>query len=309
MKKFLLFILIPVWGSVCAQQDPQYSMYQFNQMLINPAFAGSRDGVSAVASGRQQWVGFEGAPRTTALSVHGPIAKKHIGVGLTLLNDVMGARNVIGVYGNFSYILKLGNTAKLSFGVNAGYNKYQFNFGKINFNEAEVPSQLLSTQDLGALDINSGIYFKTKNFYLGVSASHLNNPKVYSYEPVVTGAGKYVYRVNVHMFYTAGYSFIFNKNFILAPTVLVKQVNSLVSADVNLNTFLYKKLWLGVFYRTAFGPGGLLQYYITENFRVGYSFDTGLGDAMRLGGSHELMIGFDFGKPATNQKVSNPRFL
>jgi type IX secretion system PorP/SprF family membrane protein len=209
-----------------------------------------------------------------------------------------------------SYILKVSNSAKLSFGVNAGYNKYQFAFNKITFNEAEVPSQLLSSQDLGALDINSGIYFKTKGFFLGVSASHLNNPKVYSYElPTATTQAKFVYRVNVHMFYTAGYSFIFNKNFILAPTVLVKQVNSIVSADINLNTFLYKKVWIGAFYRSSFGPGGLLQYYITDNFRVGYSFDTGLNDARRLGPSHEVMIGFDLSKPTTNQKVSNPRFL
>jgi type IX secretion system PorP/SprF family membrane protein len=306
MKKVILIALTALACVGYAQQDPQYSMYQFNQMLINPAFAGSRDGVSAVASGRQQWVGFDGAPRTTALTVHGPLAKKNLGIGLTLYNDVMGARNVIGAYGNIAYILKLGNTAKLSFGVNGGYNIYQFNFNKITFNEAEVPSELQTMLNKNELDINSGIYFKTKSFFFGASATHLNSPKVYQVEQNGT---KYIYRINVHMFYTAGYSFIINKNFVLAPTVLVKQVGSLVNADINLNTFMYKKLWFGVFYRSSYGPGALLQYYITENFRVGYSFDTGLNDARRLGVSHEVMLGFDFGKPAATQKVSNPRFL
>ena len=36
-----------------AQQDPQFSQYQFNQMVINPAYAGSRDALSAVVNVRQ----------------------------------------------------------------------------------------------------------------------------------------------------------------------------------------------------------------------------------------------------------------
>ena len=66
-----------------AQQDPQFSQYQFNQMVINPAYAGSRDALSAVVNVRQQWSGFDGAPRTQAFSLHGPLKKKRIGLGLS----------------------------------------------------------------------------------------------------------------------------------------------------------------------------------------------------------------------------------
>jgi hypothetical protein len=48
------FVLV---SSLHAQQDPQYSLYQFNQLIINPAYAGSRDNLSVVAANRQQWVG------------------------------------------------------------------------------------------------------------------------------------------------------------------------------------------------------------------------------------------------------------
>jgi hypothetical protein len=66
-------------------------------------------------------------------------------------------------------------------------------------------------------------------------------------------------------------------------------------------------LWLGVFVRGGYGPGALLQYYITNKFKVAYSFDTGSKDARRLGASHEVMIGFDFS--GAKSKMVNPRFL
>jgi type IX secretion system PorP/SprF family membrane protein len=310
MKKlFLLLIVVSTYGSF-AQQDPQYNMYQFNQMIINPAYAGSRDGVSAVASHRQQWVGFDGAPQTTCLSVHGPILKKNLGVGLTIYNDKMGPRNLMAFYGNVAYMLKINKKMKLSFGVNAGYNRYQFNFGMIKFKEGEVPSQLLQTQNPGALDLNTGLYFKTQSFFVGLSATHLNAPNVYTYQSTTPGGSTFSYRLKTHLFLTIGKSFIVDKNVIFAPTSMVKMVGNKVAADLNFNFFLYKKVWLGAFYRAGYGPGGLIQYYVNNKFRIAYSFDSGISDARRLGGSHEVSLGFDFiGSKPSNAKTVNPRFL
>jgi hypothetical protein len=89
----------------------------------------------------------------------------------------------------------------------------------------------------------------------------------------------------------------------------VKIVNSNYSPDFNLNFFIYKKLWLGVFFRNTYGPGGLIQYYLTDKLRVAYSYDSGINDARRLGGSHEVMIGFDLRKESPKAKMISPRFL
>jgi type IX secretion system PorP/SprF family membrane protein len=308
MKKAIL-ISAALSGATAlfAQQDPQYNLYQFNPLVINPAYAGARDGLSAAATVRQQWTGVDGAPRTACLSGHAPIAGKNIGVGVTIVNDVMGPRNVFSAYGNFAYILKLSSKSRLSFGINAGYNMYQFNFNKIKFDINEgVPSEFLSNQNKGTLDMNGGLFFRTTGFFAGLSATHLNMPNVYTYDN--KNAGQYVYKVLPHIFLTLGKSFIINSNLVFAPTILVKQVNNQNSTDINLNFFIHKKLWAGVFYRAGYGPGGLLQYYISNNFRVAYSYDTGLGVATRLGGSHEVMLGYDFA-PTARAKMVNPRFL
>jgi type IX secretion system PorP/SprF family membrane protein len=307
MKRILLILsLAVVCETANAQQDPQYTMYQYNQMIINPAYAGARDALAVVALNRQQWVGFSGAPKTTCLSVHGPILDKNLGLGLTVVNDVMGPRNVIGFYGNVAYILKLSNKMKLSFGVNGGYNRYQFNFNDIKFQKDEAPTELTQNLTKGTLDINSGLYLRTSSFFMGLSATHINNPSVYTYEANV-GSGKYNYKVRTHLFFSIGNSFIINKDLVFAPTVLVKQVKDDLGVDLNLNFFLYKKLWLGAFYRFGYGPGALLQYYATNKIRLGLSYDTGLQDARRLGPSFEVMVGFDF--QGVKAKMINPRFL
>lgn len=307
MKNVFLMLFVLIASGAYAQQDPQLNMYQFNQMLINPAFAGSKDAIAVVASNRQQWAGFAGAPQTTGFSIHMPIASKNVGVGLTILNDKIGARKTMGFYGNAAYILKLSRKAKLSFGLNAGYNQYQFDFSMLTQREAEVPSQLLQNQNRGVLDINGGLYFKLQGFYAGISASHINNPKVFSVTADSVSGG-FVYRANMHLYYSIGKSYVVNKDLVIAPTLLIKQVNNTYTADFNVNALLNKKLWVGVFYRTSYGPGGLLQYYISDRFRVGYSYDGGLGTARNLGGSHEVMIGFDYSK-GKQKNISNPRFL
>lgn len=312
MKKNYLILCLAFFAFVAnAQQDAQYNLYQFNQMVINPAYAGARDGLSAVVSRRQQWVGFDGAPVTNCLSLHGPILKKNLGLGLTVVNDIMGPRNVFSVYGNVAYILKLNKKLKLSFGVNGGYNRYQFNFSKISFNTSEVPSTsyFAQNQNYNALDINSGLYLRANTFFVGLSATHLNTPNIYDYKVSDTSSSKLIYRLKTHLFLTAGKSFKLSEDVIFAPTILAKIVGTQYGADLNLNFFLFKKLWLGAFYRYGYGPGGLIQYYVTNKLRVAYSYDSGLGTQMKLGSSHEVMIGFDFSGKSNKSKVINPRFL
>jgi hypothetical protein len=41
---------------------PVYSQYLHNGLLINPAYAGSREVLSFFLSGRLQWAGIKGAP-------------------------------------------------------------------------------------------------------------------------------------------------------------------------------------------------------------------------------------------------------
>src|SRR6201988_2919117 len=92
---FLLFgaILFPLLGGAgvsFGQQDPQYSQYMFNQLVINPAYAGSKEAMCGIADLRKQWVSMPGSPRTGSVSFHGPLPFKSIGIGGHLVNEAIG---------------------------------------------------------------------------------------------------------------------------------------------------------------------------------------------------------------------------
>src|ERR1700748_1446919 len=89
-KAILIMILLLNVLFVKAQQDNLYSQYMFNGLLINPAYAGSNEVLSATALNRNQWVGFDGAPRTNTFSLHTPLKNKKINLGITFINDRYG---------------------------------------------------------------------------------------------------------------------------------------------------------------------------------------------------------------------------
>src|SRR4030095_8282771 len=84
MKKSLLFLLVVVFahGSF-AQQRPQYTQYILNNYILNPALSGIENYVDVKISGRDQWVGLSGAPRTAYLTVQAPIGKSDLRTNAT----------------------------------------------------------------------------------------------------------------------------------------------------------------------------------------------------------------------------------
>jgi hypothetical protein len=122
MKPHRILLLAAGIGTVAlctAQQLPITTQYLFNGLLINPAYAGSRKALTANLTWRQQWAGFEGAPRTQVLSIHSPLPEKKLALGLLLINDRIGVAHETAVTSNYAYRIRLGR-GQLAFGLGAG---------------------------------------------------------------------------------------------------------------------------------------------------------------------------------------------
>lgn len=298
-----------------AQQDPQYSQYQFNQMIINPAYAGTKDVLSAVIDIRKQWSGFDGAPKTESFSFHGPLKKKRIGLGLSAYNDAIGPKRVTAAYGNISYILPLTSKLKLSFGVRAGVVNYAFDFNKMNYKDAGETNAVANiTSNKLRPDFDAGLFLKSNSFYAGFSATHLNSAYIYNDKVSYTNAnGKpleydLTYKLSTHIFGIISKGFSVSDNLIINPTLIYKSTNGVANLDGNLNFLINQRLWLGAFYRSDATVGALVQVIVSNNIKIGYSFDTGIGKVQkRLGNGHEIMIGFDMN--TFKSKMLSPRYL
>ena len=152
-----------------AQQQVMFTQYMFNGLVLNPAYAGSHETVSATALYRQQWTGLDGAPSTQTFSVHSPVKNERVGLGLFIIRDKIAITEQLGSYLAYSYRIPLGN-GKLSFGIQGGVNTYQVDYTQIN-----VDRNAFNRGDLRELHPNAGagIYYYTDRFYLGGSSPQL----------------------------------------------------------------------------------------------------------------------------------------
>lgn len=304
LKIVIVFSLVFLSTSTTgiAQQDPQYSQYMFNQLVLNPAYAGSKEAISTALFLRNQWTGIDGAPRTETVSIHAPLAKKKVGLGFAIVADQIGPKNSIGALGSYAYRIKIRN-GKLSFGIRAGIYQYTYNWNEINYKDQ---ADIYNTQNRTSVIVptaDAGLYYYTRTFYAGLAATHLYNGRL----TTTSNLNGDDAQLSPHLLLTAGKGWEINEKLTFNPSVVVKAVKGApVNADINLSFLLQKKLWLGASFRSDKTLVAYTQFYATEKFKIGYSFDFGFSKIARVGrGSHEIMIGYDFN--ISKSKTLSPR--
>jgi type IX secretion system PorP/SprF family membrane protein len=295
MKKSIFgFVLLMFYTTVLhAQQDPMFTQYMFNTLSINPAYAGSKDVLSAVAIHRSQWVNFKGAPTTQSITVHAPLPMENISVGGTIINDAHGPVKQMGFYADLSYRIFMGNN-RLAFGLKAGANLFSANLLDLNPLIEEDNTFSANIQSKALPNFGFGAMYYSRRFYVGASIPKLLKNKLIDAQlpDFLNNQEKQ------HMFLIAGAVFDLSYYLRFKPTILLKAVNGAPPGiDVTANFLFYDKLWAGAMYRWQDAAGMLLQYEINNKFKIGYAYDLTLSDIRKYSdGSHEIMLGFDLVK-------------
>lgn len=120
--KFLALVLMVFTISTPgqAQLNPLAAQYFSNQYLINPAFAGSTQGLKLNAGYRKLWSNLPGAPLTQSLT--GDYGFNKVGVGINLYHESAGLQRRIRVMGSYGYHLKINEkNDQLHFGISLGF--------------------------------------------------------------------------------------------------------------------------------------------------------------------------------------------
>ena len=219
MKKLLLTfsIVLTLQGWGWAQQDPQSSMYFFNPMFYNPAYAGSRGSVNITAIHRSQWAGIDGAPMTQFLSVHAPFYRQSMGVGLAVSHDRIGSRVNTGIYANYAYHIRLNKKDdKIALGMKGGIDLYQYDFSDLNVTDPSDPNYYTNYSE-PLPNFGFGAYFYGKRYYIGISVPRL-------LEPGINSVASSTALLQRHYFFMAGYAFKLNSVIDLKPSIFVKLV-------------------------------------------------------------------------------------
>lgn len=319
MKKVLSLVFCCLSISfVFGQQDKQMSHYMFDRMSYNPATTGFK-GYCGTLMYRNQWDRVQDAPNTTLFNAQANIQKYNLGVGISFMNDAIGFQrnNNLTINGAYHYSTPFGT---LSGGLGLGFVNVGFDPAWVPPTpEADVVINKISNK-IGAtgFDMNLGLYWNAKNYFVGISSTHLAPADLKKIE----------YKVARHYYVLGGYIYdlggqIGTSNpLLLKPSVLLKADGASMVFDVNvmadywLNNSSY--LWAGGTYRLSDGIALMLGYGFSpkadkskDMFKFGYAFDIMTNPLKTYGrGTHELMVNYcAFPPPPVVPRHGNPFIL
>ncbi|MEM5539504.1 type IX secretion system membrane protein PorP/SprF [Olleya sp. AS48] len=310
MKNKIL-ILIAVLSSfyvseLSAQQDAQYTQYMYNTLSINPAYAGSRDGLSALLLYRTQWVGLDGAPDTGSFNIHSPFGdEQNVGLGLSVVNDRIGPTQETYFDVSFSYSINTSDEGRLSFGLNGGGSLLDIKYSELSsYNNGDVLLQS-DIDNKFSPQIGAGVYYRNSDkWYLGLSVPNILETKYFDDASLSQASER------MHFYLMGGYVFDINQDLKLKPAFLVKQVSgSPLQADLTANALYKDKFTVGLAYRWDAAVSGLLGYQVSESLMLGFGYDrevTDLGQTKFDSGSFEVFLRFE---PRDLTKILSPRFF
>jgi type IX secretion system PorP/SprF family membrane protein len=303
MKQYLTIILgiIGCTLSVSAQQLPQFTQYQLNDYIINPAVAGSRPYFEAKSNNRYQWEGIQDAPRTFTLGVNGPLKNQNMGVGGYIFVDVTGPTKRTGLSLSYSYHVNLTDDIRLSLAANGGITQFSLDGAEITLEDQTDDAFINNLQNELKPDAGFSFYLYGKNFYFGGSAPSLIQRNL-EFEDVRGTSG----RIVNHYYLMAGYTYEINNNFKLDPSAIVRFVDPIVQFEATLRATYLDQFSAGISYRQEDAIAMLLGFTLNNTITFGYSYDFIQSDIMNYStGSHEFMVGIRFndtGIRATRQE-------
>lgn len=317
INKFQIFLAIGflvATTKIQAQYDAMFSQYMFNEVAINPAYAGSKGAMSATLLHRQQWVNFPGRPVTTSFSLHGPMMGDKMGAGLTVLNDRIGVLNRNLIYASYAYRLKLNKNSNLSFGLMTGIDNQVNKYSNLKISDAAGnviadPNFTQSTPNLTAFNFGSGVYFNTKTFYAGLSVPRmLDNYGRFNY----AGQAYKVTKLEAYKFtyyFVIGNLFKLNDDLKLRANAMIKAVqNAPAQLDLGANLLIDNIVWAGLSYRSNSALTLLLGVQANKQLLVSYNFDYGLNSIQKYSqGSHEIVVNYLFAYKG--KKIVTPRYF
>ena len=312
-KICFLFLLIIFNLAAKAQQDPQFSFYKQAGLVYNPGYAGTSGAISALILNRTQWSGLDGAPKTLVFNIESSAELFGVksGIGLNIVSDELGFEKNTLVNLNYSYLAQT-DFGDLGLGTSIGiFNKaidgdwyipdgssYHVPAGS----DGLIPSGSVSQI---ALDIGFGSFLKSKNYFAGISVTHINQAKI-------TFSDKAYTFYTRHYYFTGGYTIqLPNPLFSLQPSVLYK--TDLASSQLDLNAELTydERVMGGLGYRLNDGFLFSIIVDLANGIKAGYAYDlTTSALSTASSGSHELFLSYSFGiQKSRNKKYKSVRYL
>ena len=308
MQKIILLSLILICtATVNAQQVQEGSLFRENQFISNPAMTGLSNWWEVNASYRQQWVGFNDAPRTLGVNGQFPVVGNNMSFGGMIGLDKVGPFQESKFALSYAYKIPVGiaTNDRLIIGVMGSISEFQVRQDEVvasSMNDVFLPQETSSNITPNA---SAGIFYTTNglddfeetSFFVGVAANQLINADVAVYGDGVDGNLKR----SIHGNATTGVRII-NGDLAIEPSVWVNYAaNNITNFNLGLRLEQYETFHAGLIYSSNQTLGLLTGMTVKNRFfkdgglRVGLLGSYNIGKAGEYQGlSFEFVVGYRF---------------
>jgi len=312
MKKisFILLFVIAALG-VQAQSRKHIGNFASYKPYFNPAFIG-QDGSIIQSLYRNQWTGFEDAPRTLFLSAeidlanleawrHGHLSMEprenanvlaaSNAIGVSLLHDTFGPYQESQVLLSYSSRIRLSRSLSLRAGAAFNYDFTRLDAQKItvdNETDPEYQDLLQNNNQMHRFDVNVGLSLVGNNFYVGYALADASKGKLFAGDSYLTNI------VNRQHNVQAGYRAALSESFgLVANGILRYGSKQEESLEGQLKGVFMNSFWAGMGYRQnsayTFTAGARLN-----QVQFAYLYEASTSNARSLGrSSNEITLSYN----------------
>ncbi|KAB7530436.1 type IX secretion system membrane protein PorP/SprF [Flagellimonas olearia] len=287
-KLQILLAAMAFTATVSAQQDPNYTFYQYNMNIYNPAFAGSSEAAEFSLGIRSQWAGIEGAPESQS-AIFGMPMGKNLGVGASILNDRTFIEQQTWVAIDISYFIQLDEDHRLYFGIKGSANSYDANTDGLVTYGVGQDGALMNYESRFTPNVGAGAYLKHDRYFVSLSS-----PKLLTPDRLQERDGNaYLGADRMHAYLSGGYSFFLGKTLDLKTMGMFRYVDaSPISLEVTGILDFGERFEFGASYRHDESISGLVLFNVSNGFNLGYAYETSIQNSIDGldNNTHELFM-------------------
>ncbi len=301
-----------------SQQRTLSSQYMYNIYEHNPAYAGLDRSLSVTAMYRSQWTGLLGSPTTAYVNAHLPWYIWKGALGVELYSDRLGPQLNSSFSMSYNYVQGYA-LGLFSIGARAGLFQSRIDGSIIRTPQGDYESvinhndpRLSNTVERGlGMTYEIGVFTTSTTWDAGLTVSRLPSTSI------TVGPSEVALAPHALAFFQ--YKYRWSDDLMIKPSVLVRADQTSVQTDIALMTEMSGSVFGGIGLRgydsSSFDAlvftAGLT---INDNYRLIYSFDTGLSNIKRVNqGTHELTLNYNLrkviGAGLNPPVIYNPRNL
>lgn len=284
----ILFIILSI-SETSAQYDVSFGHYWAMEPSFNPATAGKDAKLNVAVAYALQMAGFEHNPNTMYAGADMPfyVLGAYHGVGLQFMNDAIGAftHKRFGLQYAFMRHLLGG---KISIGVQATMISENLDGSKLDLADPTDPAFTTSSVNGSGFDLSLGLYYQHRNWYVGLSALHLNSPKVELGETNELN-------ISPTYYFTGGYNIRLTNPFLTIQTSVLGRTDGVAFRGDVTARLKYEHEKRVMYVGVSYSPTNSVTVMLGGNFHgihIGYSYEM-YTSAISIGnGSHEIFVGY-----------------